>query len=432
MPAPRCLSSTLGSALAFVAALAATALPAMADSTPPSPAGADWPQFRGAERSGVSAEQGLAHSWPSGGPPVTWRRSIGEGFSGIAVAGDRLFTMSSGNGKETVLAADTASGRTVWETPVDDLFVEEFGNGPRATPAVGADRVYAVSSSAKLFALDRGTGKPIWNVDLLATFGATRPMRGFAPSPLVDGDQVLLEVGGSDRRAVVAFDAATGKTRWTVPGNRGSYTSPIVATLDGIRQYVFLVGGGQELVGVGVDGGELWRFPWIGGAIAMPVFVPPNRLFASSQLDDGSILVEVRRENGKLAAHQVWQSRQMKNHFNSSLFLGDSLFGFDNASLRCLDAGSGESRWVSRGHGKGSLLAADGLLFVLGDRGELTLVDASSTGYVERGRVRAVSGKAWTPPSLARGHLYVRDQDELVSLDVSAAGSATGSSGGQP
>jgi outer membrane protein assembly factor BamB len=389
--------------------------------------GLDWPQIRGPRRDGVSDEQGLSRQWPADGPPVVFRRAIGEGFSGIAVVGNRLFTMSSAEGKETVLVADALTGATVWETPVDELFVEEFGNGPRSTPAVDDSRVYAASSRGKLVALDRTTGGLLWQVDLLATHQAPQPLRGFAPSPLLDAGQLLIEVGGGERRGLVALEASTGKLRWTTADTRTGYSSPILATLAGVRQYVVVAGNGQEILGLGRAGEVLWRHAWNGGAIAMPVAVGDDRVFVSTQLDQGSLLLAIERgAEGKLAARELWQSRHMKNHFNSSVLVGAHLFGFDNASLRCIDVATGEPRWVARGLGKGSLIAADGLLFVLGDRGQLVLAAANGDAWTELGRFQAMTGKAWTQPSLAHGRLYLRDQDELVALDVRAA------DGGQP
>lgn len=197
-------------------------------------------------------------------------------------------------------------------------------------------------------------------------------------------------------------------------------------TIGGVRQMIFSRSGG-EVVSLLPTGELSWKHAWKAGGIAMPLFVPPNRIFASTVDDAGSILLEVGTESGKASAREVWSSRAMKNHFSSSVLVGDHIYGFDNATLKCMTAATAEQRWIQRGFGKGTLIAADGLLIVLGDQGTLALVEATPEGYREKGRFQALTGKAWTAPSLSGGRLYLRDQDEIVSLDLSspAAGAAS-------
>jgi outer membrane protein assembly factor BamB len=383
--------------------------------------GRDWPQFRGGEQSGLSREEGLLHSWPASGPRAVWKQAIGEGFSGVAAVGGFLYTLAADGDKETALCLEEATGKLAWRTPIDAKFVEEFGNGPRSTPTVSGDRVYALSSGGKLVALATRDGAKAWEVDLVATFGIKVPGRGFSPSPLVDGDLLLLEVGGGTGKAVVAFDAATGKVRWTALDGRTGYTTPLAVTIDGVRQYVFVTTGGGEIVSLRPDGQVHWRHAWETGALASPLFLPPNRIFASAADNVGSVLIEVTTAEGKPAVKEVWRSRFMKNHFNSSVLAGGFIYGFDNASLKCIDPATGEQKWVQRGFGKGSLIAADGLLFVLSDSGVLALAEAAPDGYREKGRIQALEGKTWTAPALAHGRLYLRDHDELVAYDVRTA-----------
>ncbi|HEY3175628.1 MAG TPA: PQQ-binding-like beta-propeller repeat protein [Candidatus Polarisedimenticolia bacterium] len=387
--------------------------------------GGDWPQFRGARRDGVSAETGLARSWPDGGPALAWRKPIGDGFSSITVAAGRLYTMHSDAESEIAVCLKADTGEPIWRTPMGPKFIEEFGDGPRSTPIVDGDLVFVLSSHGKLSALKISDGSRVWEVDLVATFGGRVPQRGVGSTPLIDGDLLIVEGGGAEGKAIQALDKRTGRTSWTSQNGPAGYASGLTVTIDGVRQEIFLRTGTGEIVSLSSGGALLWSHRWIPGAIAMPLFVPPNRIFASASDDVGSILIEVTTEQGKGSAREVWTSRTMKNHFNSSVLVGDHIYGFDNASLKCISAASGEQRWVHRGFGKGSLIAADGLLIVLSDQGVLALAEASPEAYLEHGRLQALTGKTWTAPTLAGGRLYLRDQDEIVSLDLRPSGRAS-------
>ena len=380
----------------------------------------DWPQFRGPAREGASAATGLARSWPAAGPKVVWRRPLGEGFSGIAVAGGRLFTLVAGPEQEFAVCLDPATGAEVWRTPVGPRFDEALGNGPRSTPTVDSDRVFVLSSTGHLAALAAGDGHRLWEIDAQQALGAPMPLRGFACSPLVDGDLLLVELGAGEGKALVALDKASGRVRWSARDTPNGYSSPIAVDIDGVRQYVFINTAGREVVALRTDGSVWWTHPWPPGSIAMPVFVPPNRILVSASADIGAALLEVKTVDGKPQVEEAWRNRVLKNHFSSSVFRDGFIYGFDNGTLKCLDASTGEQRWATRGFGKGSLITADGLLLVLGDRGTLALAEATPEAYRELGRVQALGGKSWTAPTLAGGRLYLRDQREIVCYEVAS------------
>jgi len=377
-----------------------------------------WPQYRGPRRDGVSAETGLMRSWPEAGPPVVWRKPIGEAFSSIAIVGDRLYTMGADPNDEYAVSLNAATGEEIWRAPLGERFEEEFGDGPRSSPVVDGDLFFALSSRGRLVALKSADGSKAWDVDLIAAFGGRVPPRGVSSTPLVDGDVLIVEGGGTEGKAIQGLDKRTGQVKWTVLNGSAGYSSGITVTVDGVRQDVFVRSSSGEIVALDQAGEVLWSHPWAAGAIAMPLFLPPNRIFASSSGDTGSTLVQIEMNGRKGAVKELWGSRAMKNHFNSSVAVGDHIYGFDNATLKCITAATGEQKWVQRGFGKGTLIAADGMLIILGDQGTLALSEATPDGYREKGRAQALTGKCWTSPALAGGRLYLRDQDEIVSLDL--------------
>ena len=380
--------------------------------------GGGWPQFRGPLRDGRSAESGLARSWPAGGPPLVWKKTIGDGFSEVVVGDGRVFVLLADAESELATGIDAASGEEQWRTVLGPRFKEEFGDGPRATPVLSDGVLYALSSGGRLHALRGSDGRKLWSVDLVETYGSGVPRRGFAASPLVEGDLLIIEAGGAGGKAFVAFDKKNGEERWTADEGRAGYSSGLAVDIGGVRQMVFARTATSEIVSLLPGGGVHWRYKWKAGPIAMPILVPPNGLFVSSGEDIGASLLRIDMRDGVPTVSEAWSSRAMKNHFGSSVLVGDHIYGFDNATLRCISAATGERTWAQRGFGKGTLVSADGLLYVLSDSGLLALVEATPGEYREKARFQAMTGKAWTAPALAQGRLYVRDQDELSCLDV--------------
>ena len=391
--------------------------------------GVDWPQFRGPQQNGVSLEKGLLRSWPESGPKVLWKKPIGSGFSTVTVVGDALYTMAVEGESETAYRLRESDGEVVWRVPLGPVFPETFGNGPRATPTVGKDVVYMLAAPGRLHALKTKDGSRLWEVDLTKELGSPTPARGFAYSPLVDGDLLLLEAGGPEGKGVVALDKMTGKIRWSALDGKPGYVTPLAVTSDGVRQYVFVRTAGGDIISLLPDGKVHWRHAWKSGAIASPLFLPPNRIFASASDDVGAILLEVGKAEGKATVREVWNSRVMKNHFSSPVLYEGHIYGFDNASLKCIVAETGEQKWVQRGYGKGSLIAADGLLYILSDQGQLILAEATPEAFREKGTVKLLEGKTWTAPVLAHGRLYLRDEDEMIVLDVRTPAAAPAAKG---
>ena len=381
----------------------------------------DWPQWRGPNRDGVSHETGLLSSWPQDGPKVIWRIPFGHGYSGIAVSGGHLYTMFAPRKDEFVVCLDASNGEEIWRFRTDSKFTNNHGDGPRSMPTVHGDVVFALGAKGKLFALDAHHGGRLWEHDLVKEFGSKIPRWGFATSPLVEANLLVVEVGGKDAKSVVAFDKKSGDVIWTSPTDAPGYSSPIAITSNGIRQIITFTSQGPVSVSP-TDGQIYWKYNWPRGInIATPVFIPESQIFISAAYDKGAVLVEMNSDNGAVTVDKVWKSHVMKNHFNASVLHHNYLYGFDNAMLKCIEANTGAEQWVARGFGKGSLILADGNLIVLGEGGKLALVEATPLEFREKGGVQLLHGKCWTAPSLAGGKLYVRNHEEMVCLDVTGA-----------
>jgi outer membrane protein assembly factor BamB len=399
--------------------LQSAALPAPANN--PAPAG-DWPQWRGPNRDGVSPETGLRTDWPPDGPPVLWKAKSGVGFSSFAVHAGRVYTLLQDGDQEAVVCWDADTGEPKWRFPYPSNFpgALSYGAGPHSTPAVDGDFVYTVGTLGMLHCLKAATGEKVWAHDLLQEYRAPNLKWGVSFSPLVLGDLVYTNPGGPDGNSVVAFDTRDGKEVWKALGDPAGYSSPVAATLAGVPHVLFFTGRG--LVGLGPkDGKEYWHFDWPtneGINAATPIVVG-DYVFISSGYGKGCALLKVSGDGpGSLRVQRVYQNNRMCNHFASSVRLGDYIYGFHDDFLTCLELRTGKVRWKERGFHKGSLLAAEGQLIVLGEGGNLALVEATPDEYRKKVEFQLSQQRCWTVPVLAGGKLYVRDEEQVWCLDL--------------
>lgn len=384
-------------------------------------AAGDWPQWRGPLRDGVSRETGLLKIWPQGGPPLAWKATgCGLGYTTPSVAAGRILGMGNVGQAEVVWAKDARTGQTMWSTPIAQAVKADRGDGSRGTPTIDGARVYAEGISGDVVCLDAATGRIIWRKHLVRDFGGGVPNWGYSESPLVDGEKVIVTPGGQN--TMVALNKATGQTVWTsqVPDRDGAqYSSPILATVGGQRQYIQFLQKG--VIGVSAqDGHFLWRYrsPANGVAnCATPIF-SDNCVFAASNYGVGGGLA--RLENG--GATEVYFTKRMQNHHGGVILVDGYLYGFDGANLTCLDFKTGEVKWFNRSVGKGSLVAADGHLICRGESGGgVALVEATPRAYVEKSRFTQPDqsgGFTWPHPVVANGRLLLRDQDVLLAYDL--------------
>ena len=387
--------------------------------------GNDWPQWRGPNRDGVSKETGLLKQWPTNGPPLVWKASgAGGGYSSLAVAGGRLFTMGLRGNREYVIAFDVATGKEVWATPNGSAFRNDRGDGPRGTPTIDGDRLYALGGSGDLSCLDRATGREIWTMNVLKKFGGSNIQWGISESPLVIGDKVLVNAGGPGA-SIVALNKKDGSLIWKSQSDTAGYSSAISVDAAGATEVIFFTS--KRAVGLDLrDGRLLWEYTRPANDVAnvaTPV-ARGNRVFISSDYGTGGGLVEIQSNGKDVTAHEVYFTKEMKNHHSSTVLVGDYLYGFSSSILTAMRFDTGEIAWRDRSVGKGSLVYADGRLYCLSENGVVGLVEATPAGYHETGRFQIPQGSlpTWTHPVVAGGRLYLRDQDTIFAFDVREKG----------
>ena len=393
--------------------------------------GADWPQWRGPERTGISTETGLLKEWPEGGPQLVWQvKDIGEGYSTPAVVGERLYLISNrGMDNEFVQALSTVDGKQVWQTKIGKVGPNEGPQypGARSTPTVEGDVLYALGSDGNLACLELAGGKPRWQKSLRDEFGGNPGKWAYAESPLVDGD-VLVCTPGGEEATIVALNKATGEPIWksAIPGgDEAAYASPIAITVDGVKQYVQFLGKGV----VGVDaktGNLLWRYDATaqGSPANIPSPVVDAAYVYSGTNRGGGGLVKLKATGGKFEAEQVYFGAKLPTSIGGAIKVGGHLYGTNGQGLMCADFATGDVKWQERGVGAGSLCYADGRLYVHGEGGDVALVEATPEAYRETGRFTPPGqpdrgrSKAWTYPVVANGKLYIHDFGVLWCYDV--------------
>ncbi len=395
---------------------------------PPPSARAYWSDFRGPNRAGVYAETPLLSTWPAEGLKPLWKQPIGGGHASFAVANGLAFTIEQRRGNEVVAAYDLRSGREAWTNAWAALFSESMGgDGPRATPVWHEGKLYALGAQGELRCLDAATGKRIWSKNVLSDNGASNIAWGMANAPLIVDDKVIVTPGGqSGRRSVVAYDKETGERVWGALDDKAAYTSPMLARLLGERQVIVVTA--SRMVGLRVETGELlWDFPWATSYdinSAQPIVVDGEHVFVSAGYDHGAALVKIGKGEAGYTATRVWENRNLKNRFNSSVLHEGHVYGFDEAIFACIDARSGERKWKAGryGYGQALLVTAGGpaRIIVTTESGELVLIDPAPGELKELARFSAIEGKTWNHPALAEGILLVRNTREAAAFDLRA------------
>ena len=378
----------------------------------------NWNQFRGGTRDGRIVTAGL--EWVEPLPEMLWSKEIGSGFSEAVIVDNRIYLLmaektDSITGWETLVCMDAETGETLWSTRIDDVYIDEddWGDGPRSTPAVDAFNVYCFSASGKLSAVSRSDGQIIWTVDFVEQYGSTVPRWGYSTSPLLIDDMVIMEVGGENDHGFGAFEKSTGDLKWHSGNITAAYNSAIAAEIDGSLQIIFA--SGSSLYSFDKNGNSLWTYTMpLRSPMALPLFIAPDKLFVSAANDAGSFIIKINDNEPE----EIMRASIMRNDFSSSSYKDGFIYGFNVATLQCIDAETGRRLWLSRGFGKGSLIMINDRLFVLSDLGSLTMVEATPEEFRKIAEWDALDGRSWTAPSYYNGKLFVRNHTRIASFRI--------------
>ena len=365
----------------------------------------------------------LVQAWPVDGAEAVWRRKIGPGFSSVAISSGRLLTLEADGGAEWLIALDAATGQRLWRQRLGDRYESFHGDGPRSTPAISGDVAVAMGALGGLAAVSVMDGSILWQQDLLALAEGDREDWGFASSPLIDDGRVY--VHGTEGVTALALDLGSGDVLWQLDSGPGGYAAPRLADIDGQRQLISFLGNG--LYGLEPrTGAVLWRFDWstyYDLHAADPIVLPSGEIFISSNYATGAGLIELTVGESGPQPTALWESRRIRNHWSSSVLVGDTIFGFDMSFLIAVDVTSGDILWKQRGFGEGSLLAAGEHLVVVGEDGHVALGRASQDGWVElRQEEELVAGPVFASPVLVGGWLFLRGKDELAAFELVPSG----------
>ena len=376
---------------------------------------ADWPNWRGPNHDGICSETGLRTQWDR--PlPMVWEREIGASFSSFSCVDDRLYTCGTIDDQQTLFCLNAATGKVVWRLPFEKQFRDSSGgNGTRATPTVSDGRVYVLGGHGTLFCADATAGSELWRKEFHHP-----PRWGYSGSVLIEDETVIVSAGGEDG-ALVALDAATGKTKWNCGDDAAGYATPYPFTFEG-RRYIAGFMADSAILADAATGKLAWRMEWEtdwGVNAATPIF-HQGHLFLSSGYRHGCILLKLRSENGGPATDTIWQSRVLRNKFQSPVLWEGHLYSCDEKGLKCVEFRTGEEKWSRPRTKHGTVLIADGHLYVLTQDGTLFIAPATAAGFEPVTEAKILSGRCWTVPVIYGGRLYARNLERVVCFDLRA------------
>jgi outer membrane protein assembly factor BamB len=374
---------------------------------------AEWPGFRGADRNSVVDGITIETDWSVHPPVEVWRRPVGPGCSSFAVHGMHLYTQEQRAGEEVVACYDLENGQTLWKYAYEARFWDSHaGAGPRSTPTLHKDRVYTLGATGILAVLDALDGSLIWRVDAAADAGVELPGWGFAGSPLVVGDLVIVAIAGN----LAAYDISSGQARWFGSDGGESYSSPHLLSIDGVEQVLIMNAKGVEAHNA-ADGTVLWEYLSEGSRIVQPAVCDNGDLLIDVGGARGLTRLSVTREAGTWAIQEHWKSTRLKPNFNDYVIHEGHAYGFEGPSLACLDLKDGQRKWKAGRYGGQVLLLPDqDLLIVITEKGDLALVKARPDQHEELARMPALEGKTWNHPVLTHELLLVRNAREMAAF----------------
>jgi outer membrane protein assembly factor BamB len=387
---------------------------------------AAWPGFRGPNRDSVVRNVRINTDWTASPPVQMWRRPVGPGWSSFSVRGDVLYTQEQRGNDEIVSAYRVSTGEPVWRHADPIRFYESNGGaGPRGTPTIHKDRVYAMGATGILNALDARTGRKIWSINTTTDTSREVPFWGISSSPLVVDDIVIVSVYGT----LAGYDTATGNQRWVGPKHGGSYSSPHLVTIDGVTQVLILSAPGAVSLNP-ADGKQLWEYKYEGGAIIQPAVTEDGDILINAMSAMGGVgtkRLSIKHGADGWTAEERWTTNGMKPYFNDYVIHKGHAYGFDNNILACIDLADGKRKWKGGRYGNGQmlLLADQDLLLVTSEEGELALVSATTDQYKEIAKMPLFDAKTWNHPVVVGNVLLVRNGEEMAAFRLAPEGSRT-------
>ncbi|OWY70226.1 hypothetical protein B7486_15615 [cyanobacterium TDX16] len=403
-----------------------------------SPANGQWGQFGGPAQDFKASCGTLATEWPDEGPKQLWSRDLCEGYSGIVIDGDVLYTMGREGDKETVLAINAKDGKTIWqqgyESPPREGHVREFGEGPRGTPTIDGDRIYTIGVSGKMHCLNKKDGEILWSHDLWEEYKGNFLNHGYSSSVFAYGDTAIALVGGKGH-SIVAFDKKTGKEVWKGLDFDNSYSSPKLIKVDGEEHLVCFMA--SEVVAINPKNGKLlWSFEhknrW-GQNICQPIIGDDHMVFITSVDTAGSKGLKLSKKDGKFEVEEVWANRKVAVHHSNAIRVGDYIYtstgGQGPGLFFAVNAKTGDMAYRKRGFSKATLLMAGDKFLLLDEDGKLGLVEATPEKFDILAQAKVLDRVSWTVPTLVGTKLYLRDKKKLVALELGSKAYATAAGG---
>lgn len=389
----------------------------------------DWPQILGPTRTGIAEKESIVSALPKNGPKTVWEQKVGEGLAGVAVAGGKVVLFHREGSQEIAIAFEAGTGKKLWSQPFPASYAGGISpdNGPRCVPVIHEDQVFLFGAAGDLHSVGLADGHIIWSRPVYKEFGAPEGFFGAGSTPIVEGDRLLLNVGGKRDSGIVAFGLKDGKTVWQKTDEQASYSSPVAVTRDGVRHVIFVTR--YSALSIDPENGEVrWKFPFgargptVNGASPLPL---DGHLFLSASYGVGAVYAKFDRQQ----AETVWANNDtMSSQYTTCVLHNGLLYGIDgrqdvgSARLRCFEPQTGKIRWTKEGFGIGTLILADGKLLIVKDDGTLVLATATPEAYRELGRARVLQSTTRALPALADGLLYVRDTQTLKCVDLRRGG----------
>jgi outer membrane protein assembly factor BamB len=381
----------------------------------------DYPQLSGPNRISRLPGPQLARDWKSQPPKLLWRRPIGTAWSGFAIAGQHAVTMEQRGESELVTCYNLLIGDPIWTHADDSHFVSVIaGEGPRTVPTIANGNVYSLGPSGILNCLELTSGTLLWQKNIITENDASVNGWGASCSPLVINEKVIVSAGGKEGRSLIAYDASTGNEIWSQGDDRASYSSPVLAEIDGTTQILIFNNPGVKSHDA-QSGTVLWGYDWERGSsnIVMPVVLPEGRVLISSGYGIGSHLVQVSQDPpGTWSASPIWQSKRLKSKFANIIVHDESIYGLDDGIFTCLELVTGERRWKRGRYGHGQIILVGELLLVMAENGDLVLLEPNPEEHRELSRFTVLNGKTWNPPALSDRVLLVRNDKEAACFEL--------------